>query len=224
MTDSPGHPYVGGVSPLYTIVNYPGLTVQPHGGQLYVVDSKTFQHRRQFRPDTPTFQWKCDNGSSVVDGPTTTSWTIASVSLANAGDYWCEVNYDGTVYDSNVATLSVENHLSAIVYPLDADAIKGQTWTFTAVPHGGYPPVTFIWKKNGITVPGATNATYTTPPLDLTDAGYYSVTVSDFNTDAIVASAYLRVGLLVPVAGIGGLVLLAAAIAAAGIRARRKNR
>lgn len=56
--------------------------------------------------------------------------------------------------------------------PADATAGLGQTATFdvgTIVPNGDPDRITFQWQKNGQDIPGATNDTYTTPPVLASD-------------------------------------------------------
>jgi hypothetical protein len=52
--------------------------------------------------------------------------------------------------------------------PLDVAAAPGQTATFSVaatVPGGDSTQITYQWQKNGVDIPGATEAVYTTPPL-----------------------------------------------------------
>ena len=55
-----------------------------------------------------------------------------------------------------------------------------------AVTVQGEDPITFQWRKNGITIPGATDATFSLAAFGLTDAGYYSVAIS--NVDGTIYS------------------------------------
>lgn len=52
----------------------------------------------------------------------------------------------------------------------DQAAYPVQTVTFAVSAHGG-SPLTYQWQKNGVNIPGATNAAYTTPRLSLADSG-----------------------------------------------------
>jgi hypothetical protein len=54
--------------------------------------------------------------------------------------------------------------------PADQTAFIGQSVTFTLVPDGT-PPYTIQWQKNGVNIPGATSASYTTPPATAADDG-----------------------------------------------------
>lgn len=63
--------------------------------------------------------------------------------------------------------------------PLDQTVDGGQTATFT-VTATGTGPLTYQWKKDGVSISGATSSTYTTPPLFVPDRNaQFSVLVSD---------------------------------------------
>jgi streptogramin lyase len=51
--------------------------------------------------------------------------------------------------------------------------------TFTANVSGGTPPHTYIWKKAGQVITGATSSTWTIPSLNLSDQAEYTVEVRD---------------------------------------------
>ncbi len=52
--------------------------------------------------------------------------------------------------------------------PASAKVVVGQTATFN-VAATGTAPMTYLWKKNGTTIGGATSSTYTTPAETMTD-------------------------------------------------------
>ncbi|MFQ5644216.1 MAG: immunoglobulin domain-containing protein [Thiogranum sp.] len=63
--------------------------------------------------------------------------------------------------------------------PLDQTVNPGDSARFEAGA-SGTPAVTYQWQKNGANIPGATAASYTTPPLALQDSGsVYAVLVSN---------------------------------------------
>lgn len=68
--------------------------------------------------------------------------------------------------------LTITNH------PANASVAVGQPATFN-VSVLGTPPITYQWQKNEDNILNATNATYTIPQANLTDAGQYRVIVSN---------------------------------------------
>ena len=73
--------------------------------------------------------------------------------------------------------------------PNNATVEVGQTATFKVVA-SGTAPLTYQWRKNGVDVPGATSASYTTPPTVSADNGaMFSVVVTNSLGSATSASA-----------------------------------
>jgi hypothetical protein len=91
--------------------------------------------------------------------------------------------------------------LSLILGLRPAEAlVEGAKVTFTAFSEGS-PAVSFVWKKNGVTLPGATNATLVLPKVTLADAGTYRVIASNVAGSAESADEVLVVeAAAVPVA------------------------
>jgi beta-galactosidase len=80
--------------------------------------------------------------------------------------------------------------------PANQSATAGSTATFT-VAAGGTGPFIYQWLKNGVAIPGATSASYTTSTLAATDnGGLYSVTIGNAAGTGTVTSiaATLSVG------------------------------
>jgi beta-galactosidase len=68
--------------------------------------------------------------------------------------------------------------LAGTAFGASASAIVGQgvTFSYTAA---GTQPFTQQWFKNGVAIPGATAPTYVIPSVVATDAGVYTVAVSN---------------------------------------------
>jgi hypothetical protein len=77
--------------------------------------------------------------------------------------------------------------------PTDQTVFIGQSATFSAVPDGT-PPYSLRWKRNGVVIPGATSATYTTPPaMAANDGDAYTFVVSnEFSTNECSATLQVR--------------------------------
>lgn len=62
----------------------------------------------------------------------------------------------------------------------------------------GTPPLSYLWEKDGTSLPGATNATLTLTNVTLDQAGSYSVTVTNLYGSAISSNATLQVVPVLP--------------------------
>ncbi|SEO85836.1 Glycosyl hydrolases family 2, TIM barrel domain [Luteibacter sp. UNC138MFCol5.1] len=88
---------------------------------------------------------------------------------------------------------------SVIANPVDDNVTVGDTGHFS-VTASGAPPLTFTWKKNGVEIPGATTASYTTPATTLADNGaVYTVVVHGQGPDQESTPARLGVFAFSPV-------------------------
>ncbi|HAG6428500.1 TPA: immunoglobulin domain-containing protein [Escherichia coli] len=56
---------------------------------------------------------------------------------------------------------------------------KGQALTLSVVVKGGAEPYTYVWKKGGVVIPDAKQATYTKSNAQEADAGQYVCEVTD---------------------------------------------
>lgn len=139
-----------------------------------------------------TYQWQAWNGSAWVNisGATASTLTISAVnSSMNTNSYRVILTGRCSVVTSNFATLYVYPVPSVIIVAsMPPILLPGQTLTLTAVvsPPGG----TFAWKKNGVTIAGATGSTLT--GLTVNDIGTYQVTYTDPN-GCVAVSATLTV-------------------------------
>lgn len=223
--DLAGNPYTGDTSPMYTIHNWRGFTAEPTDAQLYDGDSHTLSLDAEFGPITPAFQWKWDNvAKTIQDGPATPAWTLTNVTPTDSGSYWCEVNYDGAIHESARADLSIMSHLQIIEPPAGGVELVGDSHTFNVETDGGYPPLTYTWRKDGVTIEGASTSSYTKTDLTQEDSGTYTVEVADAYADVRTASADLTVDTQgTPVAGVAGLVALTSVLALTGVILRRRR-
>ena len=114
----------------------------------------------------------------------TTAWKTFSVTFTTAG--FAEPVSDGRLmfalgaydaagdqfYFDDVTLTKVPTSVppSIATNPVNRTVAAGQTATFT-VTASGSDPLTYQWQKNGIDVPNATSASYTTPATVLADSG-----------------------------------------------------
>jgi beta-galactosidase len=163
------------------------------------------------------YQWLKDD--NPISAPSLSSCTIASVDSSHAGGYSVVVtDKDGAVQTSGTGTLSVADHVKITTAPAGGQETVGATHTFSVSVTGGYPPLTYVWKKNGTEISGAATASFVTPQLTLSDSGTYTVEIMDLYGDSQSASADLTVTKGVPVAGMAGLGGLLGLIILSGAR------
>jgi hypothetical protein len=79
--------------------------------------------------------------------------------------------------DVTLTKLPTDVPPSISAHPVNRTVTVGQTATFSVTALGS-DPLTYQWQKNGVDIPNATGASYTTPPTLLADSGsIFRVTV-----------------------------------------------
>lgn len=130
-------------------------------------------------PTPATYQW-LRNGTAIA-GATEAHFALTHAQAADAGSYSVRITNAGGTVTTAAATLTVSTIAGAPVLtisPASQNATKGDDVTFTAAANGT-APLTYQWRKSGLNVPGATTATLTLAAVQPTDAGSYTVTVSN---------------------------------------------
>jgi len=136
--------------------------------------------------------------TSMTNGPNPTL-TIANAQPTDAGTYSVIVsNSAGTVTSSN-ATLTVNVITSAPVItsqPANQTVLAGQTAVFNVVATGT-TPLNYFWRKGAVVVTNSTVASFSIANAQTTDAGTYSVMVSNSLGTATSSNATLTVNTVV---------------------------
>ncbi len=111
-----------------------------------------------------TYVWK--RNGTAISGATSSSYTATL-----AGSYMVTVSNVGCSATSAATTVTVNPAPTATLTASGTTSLcNGGSVTFTASTGSGY---TYVWKKNGASISGATGSTYTA-----IQAGSYTVTVS----------------------------------------------
>jgi hypothetical protein len=219
--------YPGGDSEVVNIYNWRGFKQHPESAKVYTGDLHNLLVQADCDSPVMSYQWKWDDGlgKALHDvGVNSSQLLLNNIQQGNRGDYWCEVTYDGATYPSDHAVLSVEDHLLITVPPDGGHERAGASHTFSIQTSGGYSPLSYQWKKGGGNINGATDSQYLLSPVALTDAGDYSVEISDTNGDAVESvPVMLTVSPAVPAAGLVSLAALASILILAGGRKPRKK-
>ncbi len=134
------------------------------------------------------YQWRKD-GTNLADdlhisGATSSNLIVESVSAADAGVYSVVVRHSFGVAVSTGAVLTLAQAPTVLVPPASQTNYADWTASFK-VTAAGIPAPSLQWRKNGVdlanggTISGATNSTLMVGPLSASDAGTYSVLLSN---------------------------------------------
>ncbi len=123
-----------------------------------------------------SYQWRC-NGTNVP-GATGAVLALPEVQIVSAGTYSVVVsNTLGTATSANaILTVIAPPTITANPQSLLINQGSNATFTVTAV---GTPPLSYQWRFNGTNISGATATAYTRASAEASDAGSYSVMVTN---------------------------------------------
>ncbi|MEI7732437.1 MAG: immunoglobulin domain-containing protein, partial [Verrucomicrobiota bacterium] len=144
------------------------------------------------------YQWYFNSG--LVSNATNSLLQITNVQLTNAGAYKVIVTNAYGRATSQVATLTVTGMPPQIVTsPLSQATIQGSNVTFTSLASGS-EPLFYQWQLNNANLSGANSASYTIAAVQMSQAGAYTVVVTNAFGSATSTVATLSVW-SVPVIG-----------------------
>lgn len=172
------------------VTTAPAFTVQPQSVTVAAGGTATFTSAAGGSP-APLFQWRKDG--VAITGATNATLTIQNVQAANAGVYSVVAsNSAGTATSDNASlTLAVTGVAPTIVsQPIGFTAAQGGTAVLTVVA-SGTPAPTYRWRRGGVLLAGATEATLRLNAVTAANAGAYTVEVS--NAAGAVTSAAANV-------------------------------
>jgi hypothetical protein len=140
--------------------------------------------------DPLSYQWSL-NGTDLADA-TSSTLTLTSVQTNNTGNYTVVVTNVAGSITSAVATLTVIVPPTITTQPQSQAVTAGQSATFS-VTATGTDPLSYQWSLNGAALSGATSSTLTLNSVQTTDAGSYTVVVTNAADSAPSAVATLTV-------------------------------
>jgi hypothetical protein len=122
------------------------------------------------------YQWQF--GSTNISGAINSALNLLNVQLVNAGNYRLIVtnNFGGAT--SAVATLTIQSPPIINTQPQSLTNFPGVTVEFVVV-FSGTPPFFFQWQHGGTNVIGAKDYSLVLTNIQATDAGIYSVTITN---------------------------------------------
>ena len=144
--------------------------------------------------DPILYQWK-HAGEDVEDG-TDAVLTLANLSESSAGEYQALVTNPAGSQLSDVAILIVETPPAIDSLTEEQNVIAGETVVLSVVANGSQP-MTYAWKRDGVLIDSQTNSSLTLRNIASTDAGVYSVEIT--NSAGLTESEGVTVSVVQPV-------------------------
>lgn len=164
---------------------------QPQRQQVIVGSSATFRVVATGSP-APTYQW-LRNGETIP-GATAATYTRPNVQFADAGLYSVIVTSGTLSFTSATAQLQVFPvgtpipPIVILAQPTDREVAVGESVVFDVEVAGVSSP-TYQWRRDGNIIAGATAARFTLPSAQLSDAGVYTLTITEgANTASTIGS------------------------------------
>lgn len=173
------------------------ITTQPENQSVTAGQTATFSVAAS-GSGTLSYQWK--KGGAVISGANAASYTTPAATSSETGTQFTVVVTDsqGSSVTSNPATLTVTSAPvapSITAQPTNQTVAAGHAATFS-VTATGTSPLTYQWKKNGVSIINATSASYTTPATSASDNNAkFTVTVTNSVNSATSNAATLTVNL-----------------------------
>ncbi len=140
-----------------------------------------------------SYQWRKD-GEWLV-GATQATLTLTNVRATDAAAYSVAItNAFGTAVSASARlTVNPAPTPPQIETPPTARTVTEGATVSLSVTASGAGPLSYRWLKGGVPIVGATSATLTFSPVRLTDAGSYTVEVSNAAGTVVSAAAVVRV-------------------------------
>ncbi len=184
-------PYEGGM-PCVT----PVIDVQPGAAARFEGETNVFTIGAT--GSNLVYQWRKNgtnltNGSSIT-GATTASLTLTDLVLSDAGTYSCYVTGSCGTATSNGAMLTVDAlcvNPVITAQPSGAALKLNESITFSVLATG--TNLMYQWKKGGVNISGANNASYTIGSLAYSDASTYTCYISNACNNVTSSDAVLTV-------------------------------
>jgi invasion protein IalB len=142
-----------------------------------------------------SYQW--NKNGTAISGATSSSYTTPTETTSDNGAQFSVIisNSAGSVTSNNAALSVTASSVAPSIATQPANQIifAGQTATFSMVA-SGTSPLSYQWRKNGLSISGATSASYTTTAETTSDNGaLFSVLVSNSAGSVTSSSATLTV-------------------------------
>ncbi len=119
--------------------------------------------------DSLFYQWLLNN--NPIPGATSSTYTVNSITTANAGDYKCFINNTCGNATTSVATVTVYRLPVITSNPTSRTRCENDSVTFRI--HATGDLLSYQWYHNTIAIPGATNNVLSIPKVSVASQGDY---------------------------------------------------
>jgi hypothetical protein len=145
------------------------------------------------------YQWFKD-GNPLTDGgnisgSVSNTLTVSALTTNDAGIYFLTVSNAAGAATSTNAVLTVLVPPAIVTQPVSQTIVVSNAVTFS-VSATGTAPLRYQWRKAGVAISSATNATYSLASVKTTDAAIYSVVINNAAGTVTSSNATLKVVLL----------------------------
>ncbi|HXI73824.1 MAG TPA: immunoglobulin domain-containing protein [Verrucomicrobiae bacterium] len=156
--------------------NPPAITAQPQSQGVATGNSATFSATATGTAPL-AYQWRF--AGTNISGATTNPFVLASAQATNAGNYSVVITNIAGSITSSVAVLTVTNAAPFIAtQPQGQSVLAGQSATFS-VTASGTLPLNYQWRLGGTNISGATTNPFVLANVQGSDAGNYTVVITN---------------------------------------------
>ncbi len=174
-----------------TVLVPPAITTPPASQTVTAGGSATFNVTATGTAPL-SYQWQF-NGADL-SGANSATLALTGVTTNEAGNYAAVVANSAGSVTSIVATLTVRVPPAITAQPANLSVTAGASATFS-VTATGTEPLSYQWAKDAINLPGATNSSLSLATARTSDAGNYSVVVTNAADRITSANALLTITL-----------------------------
>lgn len=172
----------------------PAITTQP-SAQTVVTGSKVTLTVAATGTAPLTYQWSKDG--SPLSGATSASYVITKSKTTDSGTYSVVVTNGAGTATSDDAVLVVNDPPAITTQPVSLTVTYGTEVTFSVAATSA-EEFTYQWKKAGVAISGQTGDTYTIPAAAFTDAGSYTVVLTNTVSGGTTTSSAATLTVAVP--------------------------
>jgi hypothetical protein len=160
-----------------TIASPPVITGQPQSVSVLSGADVTFSVVAAGA--TPfTYQWRLNGANVAGNAGRNQSYSLNNVQVSKAGDYTVVVSNSGGAITSAVAVLTINAPPAITSQPQGQNLMAGSDAAFAVVASGA-APLQYQWRRDSVLLPGATNSILLLSAVQQTNAGNYTVLVSN---------------------------------------------